>query len=769
MPPGPVLIPPPESVGGLRLGESRWLLWPHTLVRSSGFPLSGVAPLADRAVAEAADHAREPADPDYLRAWSESQARTGTAMAAVAASTRFRLAVAWQNRRFLDTAVDPLLRQAARGAAANRKRRAREKSVAAYWQRYCTKNDSIGFFGPVNWATVGATARTTATPGPGLVDRATVRLETWTVETLLRALDAELDLAAWTTPRRNPLLGRAARDAGAPAVALPDAILSTVDGKTTAIGLAERLGDGRNGRSVEAVLAELARLRDRHLLIWRPELAAAVVLEDDLRRFLLTVTDPSRREAGLDRLDALVRARDDVQAVWSDPTDLTAALAELDRQFTAVTGGDPVRKAGLAYAGRTLSYLECRRDVAVQVGTDVVDAMAPLALVLDSVRWLTAAIRSRFLPEVEAVFRRLERRSAEPPTVAELWVACLPLLGNRLPAIVTGTIQEMQHRWRAIIGGPTAAAELTLHSADLAGPVQEAFPAERSGWSEARWCCPDVMIAAADADQVREGVFSLVLGEVHPGTNSVDFASMVPHHPDRAALLRAVDHAFPGPRLLVAQPRESRPRLTARSHPALVREKDHRLLLSMHAPVPQTGRVRLATDVPVLDRAGRIVALLPGGDEFDILDVFAEAIKSTLVTGFDLFGRVTHPRVTVDRVVLARRTWTFAPTALAFASAAEESARFHGARRWARRHGLPRRVFVGSPLEPKPFYVDLDSPISVSLLAASIRRAGPSHGDDDDAIKIVEMLPDPGGTWLSDTAGEAYTAEFRFVAVDQPS
>jgi hypothetical protein len=29
--------------------------------------------------------------------------------------------------------------------------RRREEVIASYWQRYCSKNDTIGFFGPLGW------------------------------------------------------------------------------------------------------------------------------------------------------------------------------------------------------------------------------------------------------------------------------------------------------------------------------------------------------------------------------------------------------------------------------------------------------------------------------------------------------------------------------------------------------------------------------------------------------------------------------------------
>jgi hypothetical protein len=74
-------------------------------------------------------------------------------------------------------------------------------------------------------------------------------------------------------------------------------------------------------------------------------------------------------------------------------------------------------------------------------------------------------------------------------------------------------------------------------------------------------------------------------------------------------------------------------------------------------------------------------------------------------------------------------------------------------------------VFVVSPAEPRPFYVDFDSPVYVNILAKAVRRL--ARQDPGGRLTVTEMLPTPDQTWLTDDAGNAYTAELRFVAVDQ--
>jgi hypothetical protein len=74
-------------------------------------------------------------------------------------------------------------------------------------------------------------------------------------------------------------------------------------------------------------------------------------------------------------------------------------------------------------------------------------------------------------------------------------------------------------------------------------------------------------------------------------------------------------------------------------------------------------------------------------------------------------------------------------------------------------------VFVVSPTESRPFYVDFDSPVYVTVLAKAMRRL--ARKDPDGRITVTEMLPTPEQTWLTDDQGRTYTSELRLVAVDE--
>ena len=74
------------------------------------------------------------------------------------------------------------------------------------------------------------------------------------------------------------------------------------------------------------------------------------------------------------------------------------------------------------------------------------------------------------------------------------------------------------------------------------------------------------------------------------------------------------------------------------------------------------------------------------------------------------------------------------------------------------------RVFVLSPGELKPIYVDFNSPVLTRILCRQLRRAAASFPGRP--ARFTEMLPGPDDCWLADQDGRRYTSELRLVAVD---
>ncbi|WP_327379046.1 lantibiotic dehydratase family protein (plasmid) [Streptomyces sp. NBC_01216] len=766
----------------VRIGESEWTLWPTAMVRGAGFPAEAVQRLADVQLAALADAAPETGAPgaEFLRVWDESAERTSGELATVAASDRFQSAVGWQNPRFLDTAVEPFLRQRAAGKPANSKRRTREQTIATYWQRYCLKNETIGFFGPAAWASVGGDDEVLhAEPGPDMVAEGTVHLERWAVDTLARSLAGKFDLRPWLRPRRSPLVGLDGDRVGLadgtsePVDACSAAVLATANGAMTARQLAQLLiGRADLPLTNEAdAFAVFDRLRRKRWLIWRLELPTSLAAEEDLLALLGEIDDEDVRATTVGQVTKLIDGRRRLQAVWAKPTEARHEMDRLEQTFQRLTGADGTRRAGQAYGGRTLAYLECRRDLTVRVGARFTDSMRPITGVLDSIRWLTWRIREQLEPDVRAAYRSAQGRSTSAHGVdaATFWVECMPLLGGRMDAVVREAVAEFHRRWHTVLDHDPDVHQAAYTTAELEPALKEQFDAPEPGWTQARLSCPDVMVAAGSDEDVRQGHYSIVLGEVHAAMNSLDYISIVPSHLDPGVLRAGLDASFPGPRLMPVLPTESRPHFTVRSHPALFRAEDHRLAIMPQTPLPQAEGTILAADAVVRESDCRLVVSIPGHTgQFDVFDLFGETLKALMLRHFSLFPIRRHrPRISVDEVVLAREGWRVPVGDLDFARLPDAGQRFIAARRWAAKLGLPRYVFVKSPVETKPFYVDFAAPVFVDMLASCVRRtARDGTGGETATLTFVEMTPGPDELWLAGGDGRQYTSEFRFAAHD---
>ncbi len=216
-----------------------------------------------------------------------------------------REAVAWQNRHALETGIDVLLRHGPGTGKRNSHRRRQESLVASYLQRYCAKNDTIGFFGPVGWSLIDDEAGVRVTPAAagGMIDARITYLEGWAVRATLARHEAAL--RPWLVPRRVPLSsvdGRLLRlplGPPRPLTAAEAAVLRSCDGIRDATEVAAAvLADPAAGMDDSTlVFALMERLAASHRLIWQVDVAPQDIRpERSARTLLARVTDDAVRE-----------------------------------------------------------------------------------------------------------------------------------------------------------------------------------------------------------------------------------------------------------------------------------------------------------------------------------------------------------------------------------------------------------------------------------------------------------------------------------------
>ncbi|MEV4319537.1 lantibiotic dehydratase [Actinocrispum sp. NPDC049592] len=759
------------------LPSGKWAVWKPLLLRASGFPASGVSRLTAPELARQADTVAEesPGSPGYAayqQAFDAEMARLSGELQAIVREPGFRLALTWQNHRVIDTGLNPFLRRRPGIDKRNSQYRQHEDLLANYWQRYCVKNDAIGFFGPVGWGHLDAgTATSEVRAGPGLIASSEVFFETWAVDELAARVEATGGLRKWLCPRILPFVrieDEHLRVPGVRPVPLkPEelAVLGSCDGRTPAWQVVKSVVDTVAGLSVEDAYAVIERLCRRRVLAWRIDVPVSLRPERDLRRVLSELGDPTVAAEGRAKLDRLEAARDEVRLAADDPAALLGALTDLDATFRELTGAAPTRNQGKTYGGRTLVYHDALRDVRPLLGRDFLEALRPIELLLGSIRWFTHQVGQKLRSALGELVDEYVAGHGHMPTLAWIWMNAMPLVHGPEARMAEDVCAELHRRWESILDCPVDGARVRYDQEQLADKVAELFDAPGPGWSGARYCSPDIMISASSREAFERGEFTLVLGEFHVAVNTLRSAFQVEQHPCPQELWACLAAETPGPRLHPVLPKENAGRLSARTHPALTLDRDFLVTLFDHTVDPARSRVLRAADLEVERSAGRLWVTAPGEYRFDVLDVFAEMLMNLVGDRFGIFGVLPHtPRVTIGKVVITRESWMFGPDQLSFATAKNEATRFAQARQWARANRMPREVFVKAAKQKKPFYVDFDSPVYVNLFAKAVRAA--RSAPDQVPVQITEMLPATADLWLTGGPAERYTSELRLAVFD---
>jgi hypothetical protein len=712
----------------------------------------------------------------FVGVWAEESSRLHQVLRSIASEPRFREAVTWQNRNALKTGLDAFLRTSPERLEKGRYKdrdRARQHAglVARYVQRYCTKNDTIGFFGPVGWGRFDPDGPPAAVRiGAGLLARRTLYFEYWAIDALATKLAADPAVRPWLAPRRMPTLrvegttvwsGTGRTREVPPAVAR---LLAACDGERSAREIAQGLiRDPTLGlQSDEEVYTILGELVDRGMVLWTLEVPTCIWdPEVKLRRELERVGDEPLRHRCLSVLDNLEAKKSAVARAAGDPEALDKAIEELESTFHDLTRLDPTRRAGEMYAARTLVHEDCVRDLDLTLGRAVLDRLGPpLELILQSARWFTAEVAARCERVFLDVYEELATQTGSPVVdFLSFWWRTTTHVGIDIhgpaPSIVVPVVRELQDRWSRILAYSPDERLVSRSVESIRASVLDAFAATEPGWPQARFHGPDLLLAAPGVDAIAKGNYLWVLGEMHPAFQSMNVVTFAAQHPNPQDLSRALEADVPESCVTFAVPKENQ----MRSQPWPRERLDFEVELGKARSPRSREQVLAAADLVVDRVANRLrIRSRDGRRCFDWQSFDGSRLSDAVGQHFRLIAHGKHsPRVQIDGMVIGRETWTLPGNEISTASK-ERADRFVAIRRWRRKHRMPRFVYVKAPNEVKPIYVDFDSPIYAAEVMRLVRESP--------EITVSEMLPSFDELWLADKQGNRYTSELRFAAVD---
>ncbi len=757
----------------IRIPDTEWHVWRWALLRSAGFPADGLDRLSAPECARAADAYLAGRTEGFQTAFDSAVAATAQAVYDIAADPGFRTAVTWQNPGAA-VAADSVLRDGP-VAPRNSRRRSREEIIAKYWQRYCAKNDTVGFFGPICWVDLDAGATPmSGGPGPALTRQSVIFFERWALAAVADRLAGDRRIRPWLPVGLQPhltLRGRSLYHPQRPAMVLSSAqadALAACDGVRSAheIALCLAADPGTGFRTESDVYALLEQLAERGVLRWGADLPMNLEAESVLRQHLADIGDDAARQWATAAFSSLCVRRDALLSA-GDPGELTTAMSALDAEFTELTGEQPRQRSGQTQAGRTLCHFETVRDLDLTFGGALLDKLGSLEPLLISGRWLTAALAEAHEAALTDTYRAAaaELNSADVP-FAHLWFPALDAFVGRQPR-AERVIEDFLGRWNSILEldeRACQASRLDLDGRELLARALEAFPATRPGWSSARFHSPDLHVCAASMEAVRHGDFTIVLGELHVSLAAFDTNFFMIGHADPAQLIDAMGQDIPVSRVGIAIP-DDWPRTTAREAEWLTGPADVQLGFTAAPPVDRQ-RLLPITSLTVSPSGDKLTVHAPDGRCWPLIEMFTGLLWMHAFDTWKLAGTGPHtPRIAVDGVVLVRETWRTTVGATMLAGVIGERERYLAVRRWRQALGLPERVFTRIGTETKPCYFDLTSPLYARVLC-NMMGAAQRQGGTDTTVAVSEMLPGPDQAWLRDAEGRRYASELRLQLRD---
>lgn len=768
-----------RAAGGQRhdlvhLPGGNWGLWRRTCIRAAGFPAATVLRLSAPASRELALRVLTCRTPETVAAFREAfgaeRRQAAAALRDIARDDRFREAVIWQNHAAYRHAVGPLA-----GAAAERLDsaiRKKELAVASYVQRYSVKNDTIGFFGPVGWGRFSdGPLAASVQCGESVVASRDVYFEGWCIDEIARQLDRRAELCAWRVPR----VPAPVRLEGAQVVVgsrttvrlSPDEarVFSACDGIRSADRIAReiRASNPSAFQSNEEIFQLIESWQHAGYLMWSFEGPRELQPERTLRRRLEAITDERLRNGTLSELGEFEALKAAAHSAAS-PDALERALEALESHFSRTTGVAATRSHGRMYAARTLVHPDCRRDAALELGTDAVRRLGPpLTLILSSVRWAVHELARRYASEFQEVFDSLAKPGERSVTLPSFFARTSLAGGSSgaMSSVAEDVRAELQRRWTEVLTVSPSASRAAFRSEQLRSAVRSTFGT--SGPPPSSWAAsisPDILIDASNVEAIRRGEYRIVLGEIHPYNTLPQFVFLT-QCPDAAEIMSSVARDWPVPRIHWLTPKDVAPQRVLYA----TKPDDYVYISSREpSPVPASRTLRVS-DLAICDSNEGLVVQGLDGLRVPCGEFFGYVMMRKATSLFSLLSSAPHrPRVTIDDLVVCREAWQIPVSSVEFAARGDDWDRFLGCQEWAHEHGIPQYVFTKMPNERKPVYLDLSSPLFVDLFARSIRTLGRS--DPAAVITVTEMLPEFSGVWFPDAVGHLYTSELRIVAVD---
>ncbi|HEX7734158.1 MAG TPA: lantibiotic dehydratase [Ktedonobacteraceae bacterium] len=629
-----------------------------------------------------------------------------------------------------------------------------ERRLYTYLQRFCAKNDTTSFFGPIDYGRYDPAASEplalTRVPDGRLAQRLT-RMTYWATQALADVIAGDQSVQPYLVPRLQSgctLLpsGELSVVTHGQTVRLPRelaALLGAIDGQRSISDLWQALG-GEQWPMLHSACA-------RGLIVLRIEIPTAVFnpLEWLRARVAQLPGTCEARAAWLQRLDQFHQG---ITTFAAAPIEEKLALLErLESDFSGLAKKPARRSEGETYADRLLIYDEAHGDIAdCTIGRALHDRLlASLRPALDLCASYSVVLQRVCMKRAREVFLAMGGGEPQP------YLAFVYQLERQVrleECVADTTVQDFLQGLAGLARERQQGEHIRLSASDLRPYMQPIQPGTMVS--------PDLFLAAHDVAAIRAGDYQLVVGEIHYGAQVwCHFLTFSPRQDELASAL-ATCLVQPGgtPMRAALVHRRQQGKTFYLELPGMSIEMLGRSVKERDQVLPAMDLDVVLTDdgLALHSRSlNEIIDLYPGDPRSVSNWIFG---TPPVIPPVISLGTYT-PRCTIQDVVMQRAHWKLATDELTppHAQMSGSELMLH-ASAFRQRHGLPERCFARVPSERKPFYVDFASLFSLELLFTMIR--------DNATLELTECLPEADQWWLKKVGG-THSCEWRMTMVYQ--
>lgn len=618
-----------------------------------------------------------------------------------------------------------------------------ERRFYLYLQRFCAKNDTTSFYGPLNYGAFSLGNENVLRQAPVAIRKRRVFFAYWGAEEIARCIAQKPEVQVFLAPRHNPLCMRR--------IGMQDDVIvyHASDGKRSCHEIAQVVH-----YPIEQVQQSVTRLvQSGHLFLDIPIPGA---LLDPLGYLIAKVRDLQQHVHELeDWLAFLCWCQEVCQRfAMADLAQRQRLLADLEERYVLYVGGEAHRGQGKMFQDRTLIYEECLGDVetfrlSAQHRATFTEALAPILE-------LSASYSGSLLEDLQTTAIQLYDELCSG-------AACVPYIHfittwkKRYPHVFPSPrAEQLQKSLSEIVRFHTHEHLCRLSRQDIAALCNmPTLPVVVS---------PDVLLAASTTQDVFEHNYQLVLGEIHHGIQAAGWMLSFVEQDEEwmseitAALPTCTDGSLSANLLLGRHMKTASPEFSGETVQASG--------VSLHEQSIMLNQL-------VVEKCGQQL-VLHKKDEKQALYFYPPSygIPEALYAPFACFSYplakamtvrlgAHTPRIEIEGVVYQRERWDI-PTSQIPLNHTNGTAfqLLVDLIDFQQRMGLPEHVFVSSPKEPKPVYICFHTYFALELLVHLATQA--------DVLSFVEMYPDPQTLWLEHGNGR-HTCELRTVFRSSPS